>query len=51
MYAPDPTVNGTGSIPASFGVGEANIHLSEFAIGISAGWKLWRRRSTRPTLL
>jgi long-chain fatty acid transport protein len=40
MYAPQTTVNGTGSIAAGFGGGEANIHLSEFAIGISAGWKL-----------
>ena len=40
LYAPETTVNGTGSIPASYGGGEANIHLSEFAIGISAGWKL-----------
>jgi long-chain fatty acid transport protein len=45
MYAPETTVNGSGSIPAGyppagFGGGEANIHLSEWAIGISAGWKL-----------
>jgi long-chain fatty acid transport protein len=45
MYAPEITVKGAGSIPAGFppsgfGGGEANIHLSEFAIGISAGWKL-----------
>ena len=45
LYAPETTVNGSGSIPAGyppagFGGGEADIHLSEWAIGISAGWKL-----------
>jgi long-chain fatty acid transport protein len=45
LYAPTTTVNGHGSIPAGFppggfGGGEANISLSETAIGLSAGWKL-----------
>jgi long-chain fatty acid transport protein len=45
MYAAERLVYGTGSIPPGFppngfGGGEANIHLSEIAIGISVGWKL-----------
>jgi long-chain fatty acid transport protein len=44
MYAPETIVNGTGSIPPGFppngfGGGEASIHLSEIAIGVSVGWK------------
>ncbi|WP_254306076.1 OmpP1/FadL family transporter [Sphingopyxis sp. BSNA05] len=38
MRAPRQTVNGSGSIPAPFGGGEANIHLAETAIGFSLGF-------------
>ena len=34
------TVKGSGSIPGSFGGGEANIHLEENILGISYGWKI-----------
>ena len=33
------TVKGSGSIPASYGGGEADIHLSEDIFGIAYGWK------------
>lgn len=33
------TVNGSGSIPAGYGGGEANIHLAEDILGIAYGWK------------
>lgn len=33
------TVNGSGSIPALYGGGEADIHLSEDIFGIAYGWK------------
>lgn len=33
------TVSGSGSIPVSYGGGEANIHLSEDILGIAYGWK------------
>ena len=44
LYAPETTVSGHNSIPpgfppGGFGGGEANIHLSEAAIGVSAGWR------------
>ncbi len=39
LYAPTTTVNGSGSIPAGFGGGEANIHLSETSFGLAVGWK------------
>lgn len=38
MRAPRQTVNGSGSIPALFGGGEANIRLAETAIGFSLGF-------------
>ncbi len=38
MRAPRQTVSGTGSIPAPFGGGEANIHLAETAVGFSLGF-------------
>jgi long-chain fatty acid transport protein len=38
MRAPRQTVNGSGSIPAPFGGGEANIHLAETAVGFSLGF-------------
>lgn len=34
------TVNGNGSIPASFGGGNANVRLKENLFGIAYGWKL-----------
>jgi long-chain fatty acid transport protein len=39
LYAPKETVRGSGSIPAAFGGGEANISLGEIALGIGLGWK------------
>jgi long-chain fatty acid transport protein len=33
------TVNGSGSIPSSFGGGEAKVRLKENIVGISYGWK------------
>ena len=33
------TVKGSGSIPANYGGGEADIHLSEDIFGIAYGWK------------
>jgi long-chain fatty acid transport protein len=38
MHAPNSTVNGSGSIPAPFGGGEANISLAETALGVGFGW-------------
>ena len=38
MRAPRQTVNGSGSIPAPFVGGEANIRLAETAIGFSLGF-------------
>lgn len=32
-------VNGVNSIPASFGGGEANVHLQENIIGVAYGYK------------
>lgn len=40
MHAFDKTVNGSGSIPASYGGGEANLNMHEDSIGIAYGWKL-----------
>lgn len=45
MHAPRYTVRGAGSIPpgappAGFGGGEADVHLSETAVGLSLGLKL-----------
>lgn len=34
------TVKGSGSIPAAFGGGEANIHLEENILGVAYSWKL-----------
>lgn len=34
------TVNGAGSIPASFGGGEANVSLEENILGVAWGWQL-----------
>lgn len=38
LYAPKVTVDGENSIPASFGGGNADIHLSEVAVGVALGW-------------
>lgn len=39
-YGVGKTVNGSSSIPASFGGGNANVRLKETILGISYGWKL-----------
>ena len=39
-HAFNTTVNGSNSIPASFGSGNANISLSENTFGVAFGWKL-----------
>lgn len=39
MHAPRQTVRGSGSIPAMYGEGEADVHLSETAVGLSLGLK------------
>jgi long-chain fatty acid transport protein len=38
VHAFKKTVNGSGSIPASFGGGESNLTMTEDSIGISYGW-------------
>jgi len=38
IHAFNKTVNGSGSIPAGFGGGNANISMHEDSIGISYGW-------------
>ena len=38
IHAFQQTVNGTGSIPAPFGGGNANLSMSEDSLGISYGW-------------
>jgi len=38
IHAFKKTVNGSGSIPATFGGGEANLTMTEDSIGISWGW-------------
>lgn len=40
MRAPRQTVRGSGSIPASFGGGEADVYLAETAVGLSFGLSL-----------
>ncbi len=40
MRAPRETVRGSGSIPAPFGGGEADVHLAETAVGFSFGLSL-----------
>ncbi len=40
MHAPRQTIRGEGSIPLPFGGGEADIHLSETAVGFSFGLNL-----------
>jgi long-chain fatty acid transport protein len=38
MHAFSKTVSGSGSIPASFAGGEANLTMSQDSIGIAYGW-------------
>lgn len=40
LHAPKQTVRGSGSIPAPYGSGEADVSLAETAVGLSIGWKL-----------
>lgn len=40
MHAFEKTVNGPGSIPTSFGGGDANIHMHEDSLGIAYSWKM-----------
>ncbi len=40
MHAFDNNVNGSSSVPASFGGGEANLKMYQDSLGIAYGWKL-----------
>lgn len=40
MHAFEEKVNGSGSIPAMFGGGEANLKMYEDSLGVAYGWKL-----------
>lgn len=40
MHAFSNTVNGSGSIPTAFGGGEANLKMSQDALGIAYSWKM-----------
>ena len=40
IHAFENKVNGSGSIPAAFGGGEANIKMYQDAIGIAYNWQL-----------
>jgi long-chain fatty acid transport protein len=40
MHAFEEKVNGSGSIPAGFGSGEANLKMYEDSLGVAYGWKL-----------
>jgi len=39
MYAFENTINGSNSIPAAFGSGEADIGMSQNSLGVAYGWK------------
>ena len=39
MHAFEKKVNGSGSIPAAFGGGEANLRMSQDSFGVAYGWK------------
>jgi long-chain fatty acid transport protein len=39
MHAFEKEVNGSGSIPPSFGGGEANLRMSQNSLGIAYGWR------------
>lgn len=38
MYAPEVTVNGSGSQPTAFGAGESNLTMSQNSFGVAYGW-------------
>ncbi len=40
MHAFEQKVDGPGAIPASFGGGDANLHMNQNSLGIAYGWKL-----------
>ncbi|MDP3308307.1 OmpP1/FadL family transporter [Methylotenera sp.] len=40
IHAFEESVNGSGSIPAAFGGGEANLNMYQDSIGIAYGWQL-----------
>ena len=40
MHAFEENVNGSGSIPAGFGSGEANLKMYQDSLGIAYGWQL-----------
>ncbi len=40
MHAISNTVNGSNSIPAAFGGGEANLKMSQDALGLAYSWKM-----------
>jgi long-chain fatty acid transport protein len=40
MHAFEENVNGSGSIPAAFGGGEANLKMYQDSLGIAYGWQL-----------
>ncbi len=39
MHAFEKKVNGSGSIPPTFGGGEANLHMNENSLGVAYSWK------------
>lgn len=39
MHAFEKKVNGSGSISAGFGGGEANLRMSQDSFGVANGWK------------
>jgi long-chain fatty acid transport protein len=40
LHAFSKTINGSGSIPANFGLGEVNLKMHQNSLGIAYGWKL-----------
>lgn len=40
MHALKKKVNGSGSIPAAFGTGEANLRMYQDSLGVAVGWKM-----------
>ena len=40
MHAFENSVNGSGSVPAGFGGGEANLKMYQDSLGVAYGWKL-----------
>ncbi|MGC2457222.1 MAG: outer membrane protein transport protein [Gallionellaceae bacterium] len=40
MHAFKDTINGSGSIPAMFGGGEANLSMYQDSLGVAYGWKM-----------